>query len=130
MRILIGILLMSSLIFAENKARIVLAAASPARQIAVSLNATFYVDLPSNPSTGFGWHVVEIDTGKIMAIDSGTVRVDSAMADKKLVGAAGSCRFGFKAVGPGSSRIKMKYFRLWEPADVADSFSVMIKIKK
>lgn len=71
------------------------------------------VRLPSNPSTGYRWALMEASTDLITLLDHGFVagRTD-------MMGAPGEERWTFQAMRVGSGELRFEYRRSWEPLDV------------
>jgi len=87
----------------------------------------FTITLPSNPTTGFLWNVVDYD--KDIFELSNQQYITSKVG---LVGAGGNSLFTFKlrkqASYPKSSIIKFKYSRSWEPKSATNKeIKIIIK---
>jgi predicted secreted protein len=90
----------------------------------VPLKSEFLINLDANPSTGFAWEVLSIDSSKITFIEKSFIALDS------LPGSGGSEQLKFKAIKEDVSPVKLGYLRSWEGRDsMADSFSVFIEVK-
>lgn len=76
------------------------------------------VVLPSNPSTGYGWEVVEV--GNI--IEQQGDAVYRAESIEPLAGSGGTQTFRFIVTGRGSGSLRMVYHRPWENAEPFDIF--------
>ncbi len=72
------------------------------------------VRLPSNPSTGYRWALVEASTDLLNLLDHGFVAGRTDMA-----GAPGEERWTFQAVKIGAGELRFEYRRPWEPLDIA-----------
>jgi len=80
-------------------------------EIAVTKGETFEIVLTSNPSTGFVWTVAEApDTAVVTLEDQAYEKPDSS-----AMGAPGTERFTFKAVGAGATTMALKYARPSDP---------------
>jgi predicted secreted protein len=90
----------------------------------IRLNSCFSVNLKSNPSTGFGWEILDIDSSRIRLNEKTFHGQDS------LPGSAGVEHLEFKSVKKGKSLLKLGYLRTWEGRNsMTDSFSVFIKVR-
>jgi inhibitor of cysteine peptidase len=81
------------------------------------------IALPSNPTTGFSWHLGAIDE-PILELRDGpdfTPRSD-------LVGAPGVELFRFRAMAGGETTIEMEYRRPWERGPSDKTYSVTIVV--
>ncbi len=69
---------------------------------------TFVIELPSTPSTGYGWEVV---------VDEDVLNVSETefIPDRDGgIGTGGRERFSFDLVGTGATEIRFVYKRSWE----------------
>jgi inhibitor of cysteine peptidase len=69
------------------------------------------VCLKANPSTGYRWQIVKIDTFKIKLIDESYTSENN---NKDIVGKGGSKIYLFKAINKGSASIEIEYSRPFE----------------
>lgn len=74
----------------------------------------FSLSLPSNPTTGYQWTVVNFDKSFLQ------LKASQYIAPKtKLIGAGGQMQFNFALVNgksyPASTTLQFKYLRPWEP---------------
>lgn len=83
-------------------------------RLALTMGQIGEVRLPSNPSTGYRWALVEPSTGVLTLMDHGF-----SSASITMVGAPGEERWTFKAVRVGTGELRFEYRRPWEPADIA-----------
>ncbi|MFA5339445.1 MAG: protease inhibitor I42 family protein [Candidatus Omnitrophota bacterium] len=71
---------------------------------------TLIVELPGNPTTGYTWEIVSVNTSVLKQVES-AVKFKS---DTNLIGAPGKVTLRFKAAGPGKTMLKLAYHRSWE----------------
>lgn len=69
----------------------------------------FKIELQSNPSTGYRWHLVFFDKSILKLISS---EFEPNTANQ--IGTAGTQRFNFEATKEGTTSIKLIYKRSWE----------------
>ncbi|HSX71510.1 protease inhibitor I42 family protein [Pseudomonas subflava] len=81
---------------------------------------TLNVALPSNPTTGFRWEVVEAAPGILRSLGP---EVYMTPEDAGLVGAGGQSTWRYQAYQTGEGRLLMQYRRPWE-ADVAPAKTI------
>ena len=93
------------------------------RVVSIAAEQQFTVRLPSNPTTGFRWEVV--DLGPVTQVGES---VYEAPADTGVVGAGGTEVFTFTSNASGSGELKLEYRRPWE-TDVAAEKSWSITVK-
>ena len=84
-----------------------------AGQIEPKVDDTFTVSLCSNPSTGYSWSDdVEYDRSVVELV--GRVFESGPTASPPTVGAAGMDIFSFRALGTGTTTVRMTYSRPFE----------------
>lgn len=76
---------------------------------------TVTVSLPSNPTTGFRWTVLDAAPGVLRSLGP---EVYSTPEDAGLVGGAGKSLWRYQVYQAGEARLHMTYQRPWE-TDVA-----------
>jgi predicted secreted protein len=93
--------------------------------VSVCKNAPFTIALECNPSTGYSWNIVSIDsTAAKLAADPAFTARDS------LPGTSGTCFLEFKALKKGTTRITLAYFQEFDRETAPqDSFSVTVIVK-
>jgi inhibitor of cysteine peptidase len=72
--------------------------------------------LESNPSTGYQWEVVAVDTAALQQIGEAEF-LPAVSTGKQIVGAGGMERFRFKALKKAESSLKLVYRRPWEKGE-------------
>jgi len=82
-------------------------------RLALTMGQIGEVRLPSNPSTGYRWALIEPATGLLTLMDHGFTAASTTM-----LGAPGEERWTFKAVRVGTGELRFEYRRPWEPPDV------------
>ncbi|MDD4879871.1 MAG: protease inhibitor I42 family protein [Candidatus Omnitrophica bacterium] len=79
--------------------------------VELTVGNTLIVELPGNPSTGYMWQIVSVDTSVLKQVESATkFKADT----KKLIGSPGKVTMLFKAAGQGKTMLKLAYHRSWE----------------
>ena len=78
--------------------------------IRVKPGERFAISLESNPTTGYKWHLPDIQEKNILALIGSKYYPSGA----RLIGAGGRERWVFRASGPGKVSLHFKYFRPWE----------------
>lgn len=92
--------------------------------ITVALGTDLLIEMEANPSTGFGWETVHIDSSKILFKNISFIASDS------LPGSGGMEYLIFKTVQKGESLLKLAYLRPWEGrGSMIDSFSVIVNVQ-
>jgi len=96
------------------------------RQIDMTVGQVLIVSLPSNPTTGFQWEVVEID-GAVLQLGEAA---DYEASQPELAGSGGVETFYFEAKSDGQITLKLIYHRSWEEGvDPVDEFSVSVVVQ-
>ena len=70
--------------------------------------------LRSNPSTGYDWHLEELDAEVVRSLCSAFVP-----DHPDLLGSAGDGMWFFQAESTGTTDLVLKYYRIWEGPDTA-----------
>ena len=103
---------------------VVVTAADDGREIELTEGQTLVVRLRANPSTGFGWQVLEPEGGEILRqTDDAEFQPDSA-----LLGAPATQILRFEPVQEGDTTLKLEYRRPWGPAaEPALEFGLLVR---
>jgi inhibitor of cysteine peptidase len=98
------------------------------RQIELTKGQTFNVTLETNPSTGYSWEVVELNTNLLQKI--GEADSEPSITNEQLVGAPVMHTFQFEVINTGQTTLKIVYRRSWEQ-EVApvNTFSIDIFVR-
>jgi predicted secreted protein len=85
--------------------------------------------LPENATTGFRWHVDQMQ-GPLEQVSDGYVEAEpEAPHGDVQFGRGGIREFRFRAICPGSARLELKNWQPWEgEASVTERFAVQITI--
>jgi len=103
-----------------------LGAKDSGRSITLRKGDTIALALSENSSTGYSWQVVASGRPVIEPAGEPTFKPDS-----KLHGAGGTATYRFKAVGEGTSTLRLVYRRPWEKdAAPAATFEATVVVKK
>lgn len=88
---------------------------------------TLVITLAGNPTTGYQWELVPSQDSVLQMAGE----AEYMPGKTKLVGAGGIYRFTFTAHQPGSTRLNLKYYRSFEPADTppVSTFSITVTVK-
>ncbi len=95
-------------------------------QIELSQGQVMAISLASNPSTGFGWHIAEVDENVIKQV--GEVEFVQDPSDAQAVGVGGMETMRFEAVGSGTTTLMMTYDRAWEDVPPEDTFTITVVV--
>lgn len=103
-------------------AEVALTQVDAGKSIDVRPGDTIVVRLPENPTTGYEWTLDSADDEIVGLRDS-----DFNLSPTVTMGSGGTRTFTFGAKEPGTSRIRLKYWRSWEGDNsVRDHFDVAI----
>lgn len=90
------------------------------------------VELPSNPSTGYSWQTMELNswvlarTKRPVYTPHGVVGTDG----QRRVGSGGTLTLEYEAIGAGTSTVKVAYSRPWETNGApAKTFQLTVVVK-
>lgn len=93
----------------------------------LSLEDTLEIVLRSNPSTGYQWKMVSLDTTVLNNIDKSYI---PDKVPKHTVGSGGKSIFHFVAVKKGGSQVKLIYNRPFEKGmPPIKNFVIMVKVR-
>ncbi len=123
------ILLVSALLVAgcaSASSDIEVGAESNGTQVELNTGQVLVISLASNPSTGYGWHVAEIDEAIIKQV--GETEFIQEQTDEQIVGAGGTEVLRFEAVGSGTTMLTLTYNRAWEDLPPEETFTVTIVV--
>jgi len=81
------------------------------RQIETEVGQILAISLESNPTTGFGWELVELEDPILQLMGEAEFQPSES---KEVVGAGGTETFRFKAVIAGQTILTLVYRRSWE----------------
>ncbi len=85
----------------------------------------FTIELRSNPTTGLKWQVLEIGDEKVLELVGH--KYEEAATSEGIASAARTETWRFRAVGRGSSSLKMVYLRPGEKP--VDTFSLQVEVQ-
>jgi inhibitor of cysteine peptidase len=95
------------------------------RQVDINRGQTLVVSLPGNPSTGYLWHLDEVDEQILIQTGGATFEPQSEQA-----GAPGLHTFHFQAVQAGETVLRFVYQRPWEKdTQPLETFSVRVSVR-
>lgn len=77
--------------------------------VALRVGQALEVRLPVNPSTGYSWSQLEGDPTILEPVGAATFQ-----PQRQAVGAGGISTMTYRAVGPGTTPLKLIYHRPWE----------------
>ncbi|MBM3902780.1 MAG: protease inhibitor I42 family protein [Verrucomicrobia bacterium] len=90
------------------------------------------VELPSNPSTGYSWQTMELNSWVLARTKRPEFTPDWVVgADRqRMVGSGGWLTLEYEAIGAGTSPVKIAYSRPWETnAAPAKTFQLTVVVK-
>ena len=122
--LLAGMLLLAACSPASSEVNI--GADANATQLDLKVGQVLVISLESNPSTGYGWHVSEVDESILKQV--GEVEFVQEPTDEQIVGAGGTEVLRFEAVGAGTTTLTLTYTRVWEDVDPEETFTVTVVI--
>lgn len=87
------------------------------------------LQLRSNPTTGYGWALLPIESERVRLLGSEFVREARAVNEPPRVGAGGVERFRLEAGQVGEVTLHWVYRRPWQPDEVAQRFELRISVR-
>ena len=91
----------------------------------VARDKTFRIELVSNPTTGFDWHLADLDENVFKMVNSGFTPSTTGR-----MGAPGVSWFELMPIKEGVGEVRVLYYRPWEGSDKPEkTFEVRVFIK-
>ncbi|MBN1660526.1 MAG: protease inhibitor I42 family protein [Anaerolineae bacterium] len=113
---------------AGEAAEIRLTEADAGSQIELKPGQALVVELPSNPSTGYGWQQSAGDQAVLKPV--GEVEFRQAATSGNVVGAGGTEVLRFEAAGTGTTTLNLVYHRPWEEGvEPLQQFTVEVVVR-
>lgn len=82
------------------------------------------IDLESNPSTGYGWHIQAMDPAVLRQAGE-----DWVSSNPRLFGAPGTTTLRFAGVARGQTELTLVYSRAWERSTApAQTFTIQVQV--
>ena len=95
-------------------------------QVELVLGEILVVRLESNPSTGYGWEIDELDESILQQI--GKVGFESSVPDNPPPGTGGWAILRFEAVGEGESELRLIYHQPWTEEEPLVIYTVQVVV--
>lgn len=93
----------------------------------VSKNEVFQISLKSNPTTGYSWKWIKIQSSSIL--DSVSTTYVPTKMEEGIVGSGGNEIWEFKGKETGVDTLKFEYCRSWEPNSTVETKKIIVKVK-
>jgi inhibitor of cysteine peptidase len=97
------------------------------RQVTLEQGQTLAISLESNPTTGYGWQVLEMDAAVLQ--QSGDAEYKQSSGSEGLVGAGGVETLRFEALAPGQTTLTLGYMRPWESVQPLETFTLQVTVQ-
>lgn len=89
---------------------------------------TLVVALDSNPTTGYGWAVADVDKNVLRQVGDSVYQ--SSNTNPGVMGAGGTETFRFEAASAGTTTLKLIYRRSWETGVAPiKTFTVQVTVR-
>jgi len=86
---------------------------------------TLVLSITGNPTTGYTWEIESVDQNILQSAGEADYKSDSM-----LIGSGGTYKFKFTALNPGSTPLKLKYWRSFDHDNPpVETFEVKIVVK-
>lgn len=95
-------------------------------QVELVLGEILVVRLESNPSTGYGWEIDELDESILQQI--GGIGFESSVPDNPPPGTGGWAILRFEAVGEGESELRLIYHQPWTEEEPLVIYTVQVVV--
>jgi inhibitor of cysteine peptidase len=121
--VMLGVVLLLAFSCARSGG-LTLHAGDDGEQVEFQKGRTFSVSLAGNPTTGYTWEPVELDEQILRQVGEPVFTPDS-----DAIGASGAQILRFRAVGRGSTALRLVYHRPWEEAEPERTFTVEVVVR-
>lgn len=107
------------------------ASAESAAVLVLAVGEERVLALPSNPSTGFRWELVEPQRSAVVAVELSFEAPLPPEGEEPLCGAPGVMRVRLRGLQPGTELLRLQYRRCWE-TDVppADQCVLQVRVRE
>jgi predicted secreted protein len=107
-----------------NMQKLLLTQVDNEQSFSVEKGVFIEIELDENLSTGYQWEIDEFDTEVVELISSEPLPIQDLAP-----GSGGRRRIEFRAVGEGTSRVKLKYWQPWEgESSIVERFHTVIVV--
>jgi len=96
-------------------------------QVTLEQGQTLAISLESNPTTGYGWQVLEMEAAVLQ--QSGEVEYKQSSGSEGLVGAGGVETLRFEALAAGQTTLTLGYMRPWESVPPVETFTLQVTVQ-
>jgi len=113
----------------EQAEKVALTDADDGKAVELRVGQVLEITLEANPTTGFGWQVLEVE-GAVVE-QQGEKAYRQRETDGRRVGVGGWETFTFKATKAGAADLRLVYRRSWEKdVEPAKTFAVKVTVKE
>jgi inhibitor of cysteine peptidase len=92
--------------------------------VEAKVGQSFSVELVSNPTTGYDWHVANLDNGMLSL-----AKQEFRAPTTQLEGAPGVAVWRLTPLAVGSTRFQLAYYRVWEgPGTAIKLYTLELRI--
>ena len=93
--------------------------------ISMKQGENLVLSIDGNPTTGYIWEIDSVDQNILQSAGEPDYKSDSM-----LVGSGGTYKFKFTALSAGTTTLKLKYWRTFEPENPpVETFEVTVNVK-
>jgi inhibitor of cysteine peptidase len=126
---LFALLLAVLMLTACNGKTIKISADDNGSTVSMKSGETLFISIDGNPTTGYTWEVDSVDQNILQLVGEAEYAQDSNLNSKKA-GVGGTYKFKFTAVSAGSTTLKLKYWRTFEPDNPPiETFEVTVNVQ-
>jgi inhibitor of cysteine peptidase len=105
---------------------VILSASDKGKQINLKVGEQIVISLTGNPSTGYSWEAIDLDTTMLEQVGDSVFQSNNP----DMIGSDGILTMTFKALQGGTTTLTLVYHRPWETGvDPIDTFTVSVTIK-
>jgi inhibitor of cysteine peptidase len=109
-----------------SSSRVAITSADNGKELNLKIGQQIVVALEGNPTTGYTWEAVDLDSSMIQQVGS----TEFKSSNTRLVGAGGTQTLVFKTLKAGMTNLTLVYHRPWENGvKPLRSFEIKIIVK-
>lgn len=127
--ILVACFMAVLMLTACNGKTIKLSADDNGSTLSMNQGESLVLSIEGNPTTGYNWEVDSVDANILQSAGEPEYAQDSNL-DPKMTGVGGTYTFKFTAVSAGTTSLKLKYWRSFEPDTLpVETFEVIVNVE-
>ena len=126
---LFALLMAALMLTACNGKTIKISADDNGSSLSMKPGETLLISIDGNPTTGYTWEVDSVDENILQLLGEPDYSTDFRLRPG-MTGVGGTYKFTFTAMSEGTTTLKLKYWRTFEPENLpVETFEVTINVQ-